>query len=140
PARTVQFGPRPDVKVRLKSSEKMTVGGPASGGPASGGPASGGPASGRPASGGPASGGPASGGPASGGGGPASGVPPSVLPELPVVLTVKLPNQMPARFVAMPAVPGSTIAEGVESETMSFTTPLTDATSWTWFAPVADSE
>src|SRR5207249_10416121 len=63
PETTRQFEPSP--LVRLKLSEKMTVGGPASGGPASGGPASGGPASGGPASGGPASGCPASGGPAS---------------------------------------------------------------------------
>src|SRR5438067_13162882 len=44
PETTRQFEPSP--LVRLKLSEKMTVGGPASGGPASGGPAYGGPASG----------------------------------------------------------------------------------------------
>src|SRR5437763_16568240 len=38
PETTRQFGPSP--VVRLKLSEKMTVGGPASGGPASGGPRS----------------------------------------------------------------------------------------------------
>src|SRR5437763_11970182 len=119
PETTRQFEPSP--LVRLKLSEKMTVGGPASGGPASGGPASRGPASGGPASGGPASGGPASGGPASGGpasggpasggpasGGPASGVPPSVPPADP--LTANLPNQIAAMFVHIPAVPAAAMA------------------------------
>src|ERR1700731_1216367 len=81
PARTVHFGPRSELSVRLKSSLNRTPacgGGPASGKPASGVPASGVPASGGPASGGPASGGPASARPASGN--PASGVPASGTP------------------------------------------------------------
>src|SRR5881227_1829468 len=124
PETTRQFEPSP--LVRLKLSEKMTVGGPASGGPASGGPASGGPASGGPASGGPAS------------GGPASGVPPSEPPAAPPPLTVKSRNQMPARSVHIPAAPAAVMAEAEESFTITFATPFAEPTSFTGFEPVTD--
>src|SRR5438067_1165494 len=112
PETTSQFEPSP--LVRLKLSEKMTVGGPASGGPASGGPASGGPAS----------------------GGPASGVPPSE-PPAGAPFTVKLPNQIPARLVQIPAVPAVVILEADESFTITFVTPFAEATRFTGFDPVA---
>src|SRR5947207_12518086 len=85
------------ILVRLKLSEKMTVGGPASGGPASGGPASGGPASGGPASGG------------RGAQGSTPGTPPSHLPAAAPPMTVKSRNQMPARSVHIPAAPAAVI-------------------------------
>src|SRR5207237_1205603 len=131
PEVTRQVEPRP--VVRLKLSEKMTVGGPPSGGPASG-PASGGPPSG-PASGGPPSG-PASGGPPSG---PASGGPSSV-PPFANPVTVNLPNQIPARSVQIPAVPATRMADDDESFAISFVTPFTDATRFTGLEPVVERE
>src|SRR5437870_5100336 len=109
PARMIQFGPRSEASVRLKLSEKITVGGPASGGPASGGPASGGPASGGPAS-----------------GGPASGVPPSgPPPEAPLVVTVKSSKKTPATSVHIPAVPAPAIADADASVAKIFAAPFT---------------
>src|SRR5438105_11007576 len=122
PEVTRQVEPRP--VVRLKLSEKMTVGGPPSGGPASG-PASGGPPSG-----------PASGGPPSG---PASGGPPSV-PPVANPVTVNLPNQIPARLVHIPAVPATRMADDDESFAITFVTPFTDATRFTGLEPVVERE
>src|SRR5690348_2330738 len=128
PATTVQSGPRPEERSRVKSSEKSRPlggggggGAPASGTPASGTPASGGgaPASGTPASGG---GAPASGTPASGGGVPASGTPASAPPPAALPVTTKSSNTTPATPVDIPAVPAPTMAEAEVSLTLSLGT------------------
>ena len=52
---------------------------------------------------------------------------------------MNLPNQIPARFVQIPAVPATRMAAGDESFTTTFVTPSTDATRFTGFEPVAES-
>src|SRR5689334_2398381 len=116
PERTAQPGPRSVALVRWKSSEKRTAcppGVPASGEPASGTPASGVPPSGTPASGDPA----------------------AAAPE-----TSKLPNQTPARFDHIPALPAAPIAWPDESVTITFAAPFTEPVSFTAPAPEAVSE
>src|SRR5437667_2633961 len=145
PAATVHLVPRPDMSLRLKSSENSTPDGggggggvppsvppsgtpasvPASGTPASV-PASGTPAS-VPASGTPASV-PASGTPASV---PASGTPPSGAPPpaVPIAVSLKSSNQVPAASVVRPAAPAEVIAWAVLSVTVKRSTPFTVAVS-----------